>query len=79
MKKKILMIIACIGFCTAVNAQDVPPTPGVNPSNDANYNNTVKGEGQGQAPIAPATLLLLGLGASAVGATVYRNQKQKED
>lgn len=76
MKKKILMIIACIGFCTAVNAQ-VPPTPGVNPSNDANYNNTVKGEGQ--APIAPATLLLLGLGASAVGATVYRNQKQKED
>ena len=62
-----------------MNAQDVPPTPGVNPSNDANYNNTVKGEGQGQAPIAPATLLLLGLGASAVGATVYRNQKQKED
>ena len=79
MKKKILMIIACIGFCTAVNAQ-LPPTPGVNPSNDAqqgNYGNTVKGEGQ--APIAPATLLLLGLGASAVGATVYRNQKQKED
>lgn len=77
MKKKILMIIACIGFCTAVNAQ---PTPSVNPSNDAqqgNYSNTVKGEGQ--APIAPATLLLLGLGASAVGATVYRNQKQKED
>ncbi len=79
MKKKFLMIVACIGFCTAVNAQ-VPPTPGVNPSNDAqqrNYSNTVKGEGQ--APIAPATLLLLGLGASAVGATVYRNQKQKED
>lgn len=79
MKKKFLMIIACIGFCTAINAQvpTQPPTPGVDPSNDADYSNTVKGEGQ--APIAPATLLLLGLGASAVGATVYRNQKQKED
>lgn len=79
MKKKFLMIVACIGFCTAINAQvpTLPPTPSVDPSNDADYSNTVKGEGQ--APIAPATLLLLGLGASAVGATVYRNQKQKED
>ena len=26
MKKKFLMIVACIGFCTAINAQ-MPPIP----------------------------------------------------
>jgi hypothetical protein len=31
-----------------------------------------------RAPIAPATLLLLGLGSVAVGGTVYRNTKKRQ-
>lgn len=77
MKKKILLIFACIGFCTAINAQ-MPPIPyqDMEDPNIATPGNSVRGA---QAPIAPATLLLLGLGASVAGVKVYRNQKQKED
>lgn len=32
---------------------------------------------QSRAPLAPATLLLLGLGGAAVGAKVYRNTRKK--
>lgn len=76
MKKKFLLIFACIGFCTAINAQ--PPIPNQDMTNPdiATPGNSVGGA---QAPIAPATLLLLGLGASVAGVKVYRNQKQKED
>lgn len=77
MKKKFLLIFACIGFCTAINAQMPPsPTQDMENSNIATPGNSVGGE---NAPIAPATLLLLGLGASVAGVKVYRNQKQKED
>ena len=77
MKKKILLIFACIGFCTAINAQTPPiPTQNMENPNIATPGNSVGGA---QAPIAPATLLLLGLGASVAGVKVYRNQKQKED
>lgn len=77
MKKKFLLIFACIGFCTAINAQ-MPPIPTQDMENPdiATPGNSVRGE---NAPIAPATLLLLGLGASVAGVKVYRNQKQKED
>ena len=78
MKKKFLMIVACIGFCTAINAQTTPPIPTQDMENPniATPGNSVGGA---NAPIAPATLLLLGLGASVAGVKVYRNQKQKED
>ncbi len=74
--KKILMLIACASFGIALNAQTpTPPIPGTLDANQKTGENSVKGT----APIAPATLLLLGLGASAAGITVFRNQKQKED
>lgn len=77
MKKKFLLIMACIGFCTALNAQDgstpTPPTPG---TRSTDYANTVTGQ---NAPIAPATLLLLGLGTSAAGVMIYKNQNKKEE
>jgi hypothetical protein len=74
MKKAILAIMVCVGFCTIMKAQ--VPLPPTTPSGDTlrkvpnkSYN----------PPISPATLLLLGLGASTVGYRVYRNQKQKND
>lgn len=70
------MLIACASFGIALNAQTpTPPIPGELDANQKTGENSVKGT----APIAPATLLLLGLGASAAGITVFRNQKQKED
>lgn len=76
MRKKFLMIIACIGFCTAINAQ-VPPTPSTDPTNTANQG--IRGTTDENAPIVPATLLLLGLGGATVGTMVYRNSKKKEE
>ena len=70
------MLIACASFGIALNAQiPEPPIPGTLATDQKTGENSVKGT----APIAPATLLLLGLGASAAGITVFRNQKQKED
>lgn len=73
MKKTILAIMICVGACTIMKAQ-VPPEPPQTPSGD-----TLQGISKQYPPIAPATLLLLGLGASTVGYRVYRNQKQKND
>lgn len=53
-----------------------PPTPTTGSFTNANRANSVKGDGQ--TPIAPATLLLLGLAGSFAGVKVYRNTK-KED
>lgn len=74
MKKTFLTIMICIGFCATLKAQ--VPQPPQNPSG-----NTLQGINKqyNPAPISPATLLLLGLGASTVGYRVYRNQKQKND
>ncbi|MBR5254765.1 MAG: hypothetical protein IKV46_07000 [Bacteroidales bacterium] len=73
MKKKILAVMLCVGFCSVLNAQ--PPIPPQKPSG-----NTLQGNQKTfNPPITPATLLLLGLGASAVGCRIYRNQKQNND
>lgn len=74
MKRKILAIMVCLGFCTVLSAQR-PPKPTENPSGD-----TVRGfTRQYNPPLAPATLLLLGLGASVTGYRIYRNTKQNND
>jgi hypothetical protein len=75
MKRKILAIMVCLGFCTVLSAQ-TPPKPTVNPSG-----NTVRGINKqyNPVPITPATLLLLGLGASVTGYRIYRNTKQNND
>jgi hypothetical protein len=73
MKKAILAIMICVGFCTVLSAQ--PPKPTEDPSGD-----TVRNQFRTyNPPLAPATLLLLGLGASVTGYRIYRNTKQNND
>ena len=70
-------MMLALGFAFAANAQIVPPTPGGDPRNNANQaDNRVKGAG---APLAPATLLLLGLAGGFAGVKVYCNNKKKEE
>jgi hypothetical protein len=72
MKKAILAIMVCVGACTIMKAQVPEP-----PQTPSGY--TLRGINKQYPPLAPATLLLLGLGASTVGYRVYRNQKQNND
>ena len=69
MIKKVIFMLALSMFCMDIMAQ---PTPGTNPTNDA----AQFGIRREIAPIAPATLLLLGLGGATVGTMVYRNSKK---
>ena len=75
MKKVICSLMLALGFAFAANAQTVvPPLPGGDPRNNANQaDNRVKG------PLAPATLLLLGLAGGFAGVKVYRNNKKREE
>ncbi|MEE1001748.1 MAG: hypothetical protein U0L37_07310 [Bacteroidales bacterium] len=69
MIKKGIFMLALSMFSMDIMAQ---PTPGTNPTNDA----AQFGIRREIAPIAPATLLLLGLGGATVGTMVYRNTKK---
>ena len=73
MKKKVICsMMLALGFAFAANAR--VPDPGGHPRNDANQAyNRVKG------PLAPATLLLLGLAGGFAGVKVYRNNKKREE
>ncbi len=53
-----------------------PPRPRLLSTNDTQGNTNIRNPNPNGAPIAPATLLLLGLGGAAVGATVIRNTKK---
>ena len=70
-------MMLALGFAFAANAQTPqPPAPGGDPRNDANQaENSVKGQG----PLAPATLLLLGLAGGFAGVKIYRNNKKREE
>ena len=77
MKKVICSMMLALGFAFAANAQTVPPVPGEGATRNAQQRNkqfAVKG-----APLAPATLLLLGLAGGFAGVKVYRNNKKKEE
>ena len=78
MKKVICSLMLALGFAFAANAQTVvPPVPGPVPTANAQQGDkqsSVKG-----APLAPATLLLLGLAGGFAGVKVYRNNKKKEE
>ncbi len=76
MKKKFLMIVAFFAMTLGVSAQPTPNGTPTSPANDPTGNG---GDGLRRAPIAPATLLLLGLGGAAVGTMVYRNTKNKKE
>lgn len=75
MKRKILAIMVCLGFCTVLSAQTIPQPP-QKPSGNTLRSTTHKTY---NPPLAPATLLLLGLGASVTGYRIYRNTKQNND
>lgn len=81
--KKVAIFLAAIALTTGVFAQFNPPTKDINwfGSGDKDYANAEQAEeGTGirrpKAPIAPATLLLLGLGGAVVGTRVIRNTKK---
>ena len=76
MKKAISVMALFLCLSSAVMAQ-TPPVPTQNSFNSANQtdkDNSVKG-----APIAPATLLLLGLAGGFAGVKIYRNSKKEEE
>lgn len=75
MKKMICMAALLLCSVATLKAQ-TPPVPGKNSFTNADRANSVTGDGQ--APIAPATLLLLGLAGGFAGVKVYRNNKKEE-
>lgn len=78
MKRVICSMMLALGFAFAANAQ-TPPAPGENATANANQRikqYSVKGAA---APLAPATLLLLGLAGGFAGVKVYRNNKKREE
>ena len=84
MKKAISIMALFLCLSSAVMAQTTPPpmppvpfgTGGFNETNGRTTQNTVKGAG---TPIAPATLLLLGLAGGFAGVKIYRNSKKEEE
>lgn len=85
--KKVAIFLAAIAVSVSVLADAVPPTKEINWFGEHNYNNAEEAEnGTGirryktndnDAPIAPATLLLLGLGGAVVGTKVVRNRRKE--
>ena len=84
--KKVLIAICALMCANAVMAQSGfnPPTKGINwfgegkeyvSEEDAQRRTGLRST-ERNAPIAPATLLLLGLGGAVVGTKVVRNRKK---
>ena len=75
MKKVICSMMLALGFAFAANAQ-TPPAPGT--VSTANAQQRIK-QYSVKGPLAPATLLLLGLAGGFAGIKVYHNNKKKEE
>ena len=80
MKKAISIMALFLCLSSAVMAQTPqPPVPfngsEFNGNNGRTTQHTIKGAG----PIAPATLLLLGLAGGFAGVKIYRNSKKEEE
>ena len=63
-----MLIISML--CMDIMAQPTPNAPASNSASQFGIRRSVP------APIAPATLLLLGLGGATVGTMVYRNSRK---
>lgn len=84
--KKVAIFLAAIAVSVSVLADAVPPTKPINWFGEYNNNAEEAENGTGirryksttdnGVPIAPATLLLLGLGGAVVGTKVVRNRKK---
>lgn len=62
-----------IGLFSNSSSKDSYDSRSVNNGNRPSYDKEVR-----STPLTPATLLLLGLGGCAVGATVYRNTRKEK-
>lgn len=90
--KKIVLALCLLMFVSSLQAQTPPSISdnwrGGNTTNDQAFldgllirsrkPSTQSRESVVNTPLAPATLLLLGLGSVAVGGTVYRNTKKRQ-
>ena len=90
--KKIVLALSLLMFVSSLQAQTIPTISdnwrGRNMTNEEARNahiliRSVEPSRGGtrqtvNPPLAPATLLLLGLGSVAVGGTVYRNTKKRQ-
>lgn len=86
--KKVAIFLAAIALTTGVFAQVIPTTPidwfneqvrpnGPHPEwNNQETAESTTGIRRNRAPLAPATLLLLGLGGAVVGTKVVRNRRK---
>ena len=77
MKKKLILALtlSVFGIASYAFAPSVPlPPQGKNYSVDSPEDNT----NQVKGPLAPATLLLLGLAGSFAGVKIYQNNKKEE-
>ena len=88
--KKVAIFLAAIALTTGVFAQVIPTktpiqwfdeqyqpnTPNQNDQGFADRAEAATGIRRDRAPLAPATLLLLGLGGAVVGTKVVRNRKK---
>ena len=82
MKKAISVMALFLCLSSAVMAQTPqqpqPPVPFNGSKFDGNNGRTTQNTIKG-APIAPATLLLLGLAGGFAGVKIYRNSKKEEE
>lgn len=92
--KKIVLALSLLMFVSSLQAQTIPTISdnwrGRNMTNEEARNahiliRSLRPYSQNEdpvsvvnTPLAPATLLLLGLGSVAVGGTVYRNTKKRQ-
>lgn len=86
--KKVAVFLAAIALTTGVFAQVIPNktpiewfgeqanTNGMSEQQIAERAEQTTGIRRSRAPLAPATLLLLGLGGAVVGTKVVRNRKK---
>ena len=79
MKKAISIMALFLCLSSAVMAQTPqPPVPFNGSEFDGDKGRTTQNTIKG-APIAPATLLLLGLAGGFAGVKIYRNSKKEEE
>ncbi|MCI7034579.1 MAG: hypothetical protein MR963_03395 [Bacteroidales bacterium] len=76
MKKKLILALtlSVFGIASYAFAPSVPLPPAKNYSVSSPEDNT----NQVRGPLAPATLLLLGLAGSFAGVKIYQNNKKEE-